>query len=105
MGDPLLVSVQAADPRRAAEFIRALEMEIERRGAGPALFTIEISPPGGATSGVSVRVEDGVERAASAVLAALGRRRDAVNQEPGSTVYSPEEEEEVRKRLEDLGYM
>ncbi len=112
MGEPLAVAVRAGDSRRAAGFVDELREELARRGVGAAEVRLEVSPEGSTHRDLSLRAEDGVERAAGEVLARLRERRTAGETAGppsgggarGSAVYSPEEEAEVRKRLEDLGY-
>lgn len=101
MPDPLTVHVTGAISGALEEKILAIRAELERRGVSPLEVRVEAEPPGGIPpGGIAVDARVDPRRAAEEILSRLSSRSGG----PKTSVYTPEEEEEVRRRLEDLGY-
>jgi hypothetical protein len=97
----LLVHVQDPDPEAARLAADALRAELSLRGLAGEV-TVETGAPGPAPAGAIV-VDAAAPTRIAAEIVLAGLAGHATGGARG--IYSSDEEEEVRRRLEDLGYL
>ena len=96
---PLIVRVLAESPSAAREAAEELRRELEARGVGADRAKIEYEPGDLPPGALALDAAAGPQINAKSVLERLGPAR------PPDAVYTEDEEAEVRRRLEDLGYL
>jgi hypothetical protein len=87
------VVLAGVTPQQQSAVAEALTIELQKRGSGAVCVLTDIGP--GASAQETVQ----------AIIQSLERNGLIPAPSPDAPVYSEDEEEKIRKRLENLGYL